>query len=69
MCLVGLAALWNRCRPAERLALAGGVLMGLTASVLSQSRGRRTRTTGLEANWNLEKAGAGEGAQGPQVRA
>ena len=39
MCLVGLAALWNRWRPAERLVLAGGVLMGLVASVLSQSRG------------------------------
>ena len=39
MCLVGLAALWHQWRPTERLALAGGVLMGLTASVLSQSRG------------------------------
>ena len=39
LCLVGLASLWSRWRSAERLALAGGVLMGFVASVLSQSRG------------------------------
>ncbi|ARU06988.1 hypothetical protein CCO03_19020 [Comamonas serinivorans] len=39
MCLIGLVCLWARWRPTERWALAGGVFMGLMASVLSQSRG------------------------------
>ncbi len=39
LCLAGLAVLWRACRHWQRAALAGGAVMGLLASLLSQTRG------------------------------
>ena len=39
LCLAGLAVLWRACRHWQRAALAGGTVMGLLASLLSQMRG------------------------------